>query len=121
MGAYEYMPSIPAEVDIEPDTLNLTSKGKWITAFIRLTEDYDVDDIEPNSVFLEEQIKAEQLLVNEQEQVAIAKFSREEVQAILNTGDIELTITGWLKDGTRFEGKDTIKIIDNNVKKKGRR
>ena len=39
-------------------------------------------------------------------------FSREDVQSILSIGDIELTITGQLTDGTVFEGTDTIKVID---------
>ena len=117
MGAYEYMPSIPAEVDIEPDTLNLTSKGKWITAYTWLPEGYDVADIEPNSVFLEDVIEPERLWLTEDSQIAIAKFSREQVQVILDVGDIELTIIGRLTDGTAFEGTDIIKVIDKAGKK----
>jgi parallel beta-helix repeat protein len=112
MGAYEYSPPIPAEARIVPRTINLASKGHWITCYIWLPGDYNVADIDPNSVFLEEQIKAEQLLVNEQEQVAIAGFDREDVQSILEIGEVELTITGQLTDGTPFEAKETIKVID---------
>ena len=110
MGAYES--PIPAEARIVPRTINLASKGKWITALFWLPEDYDVADIDPNSVFLEEQIKAEQLSVNEQRQVAVLRFSREEVQGILSIGEVELTITGQLTDGTIFEATDVIKVID---------
>lgn len=114
IGAYEA--PIPAEVRIVPRSINLTSKGKRITCYIWLAEDYDIAAIDPNSVFLGEQIKAEQLLVNEEEQIAIAKFSREEVQPILDVGDIELTVTGELSNGTRFEGADIIRIIDKGGK-----
>ncbi len=117
MGAYES--PIFAEAEIEPDTLNLTSKGKWITAFIWLPEEYNVADIDPNSVFLEGKIQAEQLHINEQEQVAIAKFSREDVQAVLNVGKVELTITGRLTDGNPFEAKNIIKVIDKGGGKPG--
>jgi parallel beta-helix repeat protein len=117
MGAYEYSPPVPAEIDIDPNTLNLNSKAKWITAFICLPEEYNVADIDPNSVYLEGKIQAEQLHINEQEQVAIAKFNRDNVQAILDVGEIELTITGQLSDGTAFEGTDTIKVIDKAGKK----
>jgi len=117
MGAYEYRPPIPAEVRIVPRTINLASKGKWITCYISLPEDYDVADIDPNSIFLEDKIQAESLKVDEQEQVAIAKFNRSDVQDILETGDIELTITGRLTDGTVFEGTDIIKVINKAGKK----
>ncbi|MHC4692332.1 MAG: choice-of-anchor Q domain-containing protein [Planctomycetota bacterium] len=117
MGAYEYMPSILVEVRIVPRTINLASKGNWITCYIWLPEQYNVADIEPNSVFLEGQIQSESLYIDEQQQVAIAKFSREELQGIVNTGEVELTISGQLKEGTIFEGTDLIKVIDEGRRK----
>jgi len=117
MGAYEYSPPIPAEFRIVPHTINLASKGKWITCFLWLGEDYDVADIDPNRVFLEGEIEAESVLVDEQEQVAMAKFSRSGVQEILNSGEVELTVSGELTDGTRFEGTGTIRVIDKGKKK----
>jgi hypothetical protein len=112
MGAYEYRPLIPAEVDLDPDTLNLASKGKWIAAFLWLPEGYDVADIDPNSVLLEHEIEPERFWVYEEEQIAIAKFNRSEVQGILNIGQSEVTITGQLTDGTKFEGADVIRVIN---------
>ncbi len=112
MGAYEYRLTISAEARIVPRTINLASKGKWLTCYIRLPDEYDVADIEPNSVFLEDEIKPEQLSVDEQTQVATAIFNREDVQAILETGDINLAITGQLTDGTVFEARDTIKVLN---------
>ncbi|MHC4285596.1 MAG: choice-of-anchor Q domain-containing protein [Planctomycetota bacterium] len=117
MGAYEYMPSIPAEARIIPRTINLASKGNRLTCYILLPEDYDVADIDPNSIFLEDEIQPEQLSVDEQKQVAIAKFSREWLRSIINAGEVELTITGQLKDGTIFETTDVIKVIDKGVGK----
>ncbi len=112
MGAYEHSPHIQADVRIVPRTISLASSGKWIAAFLRLPEEYDVADINPNSVFLEGKIKPERLLLAEDEQVAIAKFDREGVQSILDVGEIELTISGRLTDDTVFEAKDTIQVID---------
>jgi len=117
MGAYEYSPPIWADVDIEPDTLNLTSRGKWITAFIKMPEDYDMNDIDANSVYLEGEIEPERFWLAEDNQVAIAMFSREEVQAVLIAGEVELTITGQLSDGTLFEGTDVIRVIDEGRRK----
>ncbi|MHC4285186.1 MAG: right-handed parallel beta-helix repeat-containing protein, partial [Planctomycetota bacterium] len=62
MGAYEA--SIPAEVRIVPRTINLASKGNRFTCYIWLPEQYNIADIDPNSVFLEEQIKADELSVD---------------------------------------------------------
>ena len=53
VGADEYLPPIPADVDIVPDTLNLSSKGKWITCFIQLPEGYDVADISSCSILFD--------------------------------------------------------------------
>jgi hypothetical protein len=112
MGAYEYSPPITAEARIAPRTINLASKGNWITSYIWLPEEYDVADIEPNSIFLEDEIKPEDFSVDQQKQVAVLRFNREDVQPILEVGDVELTITGKLTDGTSFEATDTIKVTD---------
>ena len=110
MGAYES--PIFAEARILPRTINLASKGKLVTCHIWLPDDYDVANIDPDSVLLEQQIKAEQFSVDEHKQVATVTFDREKVQSILNVGDIELKITCQLNDGTYFEATDTIKVID---------
>lgn len=113
------LPAIEAEIDINPSTLNLQGKGKWITCHIRLGEDYNVVDIYPNSVLLEEQIAAD--LIKLEGQAAMAKFSRSALQEMLaeleTPTQIELLVTGELTDGTKFEGTDTIKVIDKGNKK----
>jgi len=117
MGAFEYSPPVPAEADIDPDTLNLQSKGKWITCYLCLPEDYNVADIDPNSVLLQDEIEPERFRLDEEEQVAIVKFRHCEVQAILNVGQVELTISGQLTNGTLFEATDIIRVIDKGGKK----
>ncbi|MHC4281777.1 MAG: right-handed parallel beta-helix repeat-containing protein, partial [Planctomycetota bacterium] len=113
MGAYEFT-SIQAEARIIPRTINLASRGNWITCYIWLPEQYNVADIDTNSVVLEQHIKSEQLSVDEQNQVAIARFSREEVQSIVDVGEVELTIYAKLTDGTVFEALDVIRVIDED-------
>jgi len=110
IGAYET--PIPAEARILPRTINLASKGNWITCYIWLPDDYDVANIEPNSVLLEGDIQPEQFTVDEQQQVATTTFDREKVQSILNIGDIKLTITCQLTDGTYFEATDIVQVTD---------
>jgi predicted outer membrane repeat protein len=112
MGAYEYGQLVPAEARFTPRTINLASKGNWITCYIWLPEEYDVVDIEPNSILLECEIKLDSLHVDKQAQVATARFSREDIQAILAVGEVDLTITGQLADGTTFKATDIIKVTD---------
>ncbi len=111
------VPPIPAEINIDHDTLNLSSNGKWIGCHIWLPEDYDVAEVNINSILLEGQIAAAQVRVNEEEQVVMTKFSRTDVQEILEAGEVELIVTGELIDGTKFEGTDTIMVIDTGSKK----
>ncbi len=114
-------PGIETEIDIKPETLNLKSKGKWISCDIWLPEGYDVADVNSYSVFLEDEIGAEWIWLDEEEQVVMTKFSREDLCQMLaalgELGDVELTVSGELIDGTRFEGTDIIRVIDKGKKK----
>jgi hypothetical protein len=112
MGAFEYGQLVSALIRFTPSTINLSSKGNWITANFWLPEQYNVADIDPNTVFLEDEIQPEQFSVDEQSQVATARFAREDVQSILDIGEVDLTITGQLTDGTVFEAADTIKVLN---------
>jgi hypothetical protein len=105
-------PAIAATVDIQPDTLNLQSKGKWITCHIAFPTGANVADVNSSTILLNGQVKAEWTWVDEETQVMMVKFSRSAVQAILQPGTVELTVSGKLNDGTRFEGKDTITVIN---------
>jgi len=124
MGAYEYLPPVQAEVKLAPDTLNLQSRGKWIGCRIQLPEDYNVADIDPNSVFLEDEIAADADRVVLEEQAAMVKFSRSAVQEMLadleTPAEVELLVSGELADGTFFEGTDTIRVIEKRGGKASR-
>jgi len=109
IGAHEYSPSVPVEVDIMPKTLNVKSRGRWITCRILLPDDYCVADIDPNSILLENEVEAEFYKVG---QTAMAKFSRSEVLKMLSPNEVELTVSGQFNDGTTFEGTDIINVIE---------
>jgi hypothetical protein len=115
---------IQAAIDIDPDSLNLNSKGKWITCYIELPEDYDVEEIKVSTIKLNDEVPAESRPtgVGDCDDDGIAelmvKFDRSAVQEILEAGDeVEITVTGELDVDTKFEGSDTIRVIDKGGKK----
>jgi len=119
---------LPVAVDIDPDTLNLKSQGKWITAYIQLPEGLNPNDIDATTILLNETIQpvldpmydfvtnpSEYLVDHNEDGVLerMVKFDRAMVQSfIYNQGirydNVPLTITGELLDGTPFEGTDVI-------------
>lgn len=129
-------PVINATVEINPQTLNLRSRGKWITVYIELSEGYSVQDINISTILLNDTIPAElRLTITEDYDEdgipdLMVKFDRAEVISHI-FGNINMTksferrfmtltlnITGMLDDGTPFQGTDTIKIIFPSIGKK---
>jgi len=116
--------SIEAAIDIDPDTLNLKSKGKWIPCYIELTGSYDVGDIDISTIMLNEQVPAESSPADigdyDDDGVPdlMVKFDRSAIQEILEVAnEVEIKVTGDLTDGTPFEGTDTIRVIEKGGKK----
>ncbi len=112
-------PVIPSSIDIDPDTLNLKSKGNRITAYIELPEGYDVAHIDIGSILLNGEVPAE----NKPTEIGdydddglpdlMVKFDRSDVCEILDPWDeVEITVIGELTDETPFQGSDTIRVID---------
>ena len=48
--------------------------------------------------------------------VRLCITSRSEIGGMLEPGEVELAVSGQLLDGTYFEGKDTVKVIDKGRK-----
>lgn len=120
---------INATIDINPDTLNLKSNGKWITCYIELPEDNDVADIDVSTVMLENTVYAEPspTEIGDYDSDGIAdlmvKFDRQEVIEELDwewgtTYSEEIIINLNLNDGTAAEGSDTIKVLPKEDKEK---
>lgn len=132
---------IEAEVYLSPDTLNLKSGGKWVTAYIELPEGYDVSRIDISSVFLNGAVSAVtnpkyDFVTDRSEYLTdfdfdgiserMVKFDRGEVESILEAGDkVRITFTGSVKysNGVSsgmvdFEGSTVIKVIEPDKKDK---
>ena len=117
-------PVVPATVDIDPDTLNLKSRGQWITAYIQLLEGHNAEDIDAATILLNDSIQpvldpkydfvtnpSEYLVDHDEDGILerMVKFDRAGVMALLGVGEATLTITGEV-NGTKFEGSDSVRV-----------
>jgi len=117
-------PLVEATLDIDPNSLNLKSKGKWITAHIELPKSYDVKAINISMIMLNCTIPAalRPTAIGDYDNDGVpdlmVKFDRTEVIRYIVSmkgrqtrfTQVKLTITGGLENGIHFEGSDTIKI-----------
>ena len=104
--------SLEAIIDINPNTLNKKSNGKWITAYIKLPEGNDINDIDITTIELEyESQKISSKWGEPQGNLYMVKFSRQALIDILGsiTGYVELKVLGKV-DNKPFEGTDTIRV-----------
>ncbi len=123
-------PIVEAIVDIDPDTLNKKSHGKWITVYITLPDEFDVGTIDTSSIAITsltggeicepEYIQGADLSfipeVGDRDEDGIAdltvKFDRQVLLSNLCLDDVSITIEGELTTGELFSGSDSIRIID---------
>lgn len=122
----EYSPALEARVEVHPETLNLRSRGRFITAYIELPEGYDAADIDVDTVYLTveggEGVPAEPrpTAIRDRNRNGLpelmVKFDRQAVQALLEPGEeVTLYVGGQLTDGTAFQGQDTVRVLGSAV------
>ena len=110
---------IEVEIDIDPDTLNFGSQGKWTTVYANITvsEDYKASNVDVSTILLDEEIPADWGDMQE-ENCFMAKFNRTSLIDYLISkgyegGDVvTLTVTGQFTDGMSFQGSDTINLVE---------
>jgi hypothetical protein len=119
VGQYGRAYVIEATVDIKPETLNLNTHGKWITAYIELPDGYNASDINTASILLENMFGVARSSM--EGRALMVKFETDRVteylwDRLLHMGGyrahVDLTVQGQLRDSTPFGGKDTITIMD---------
>ena len=116
---------IEAVVDVDPNTLNLSSSGNWITCYIELPGGYDVNDIDGQTVTLENvkahmgkegwaspQATADNTMDHDGDGVLerMVKFDRSAVQDVLRPGVATVTVMGKLPNHTILHGTDVLKV-----------
>lgn len=104
-------------VDFDPDTLNLKSKGKFVTVYIELPEDFDVSDIDLFSLELNELVSPlpKPIEIGDYDSDGIndlmVKFDLQELIEVLEPGEQIIDLTGRLWDGRPIAGFDFIRVI----------
>lgn len=108
---------IPAEMDFDPDVLNLRTRAGVVTAYIELPEGHDVQQIDVSSIRLNGTVTALEwpYEVGDYNDNGIpdlmVKFDRTAVHAVVEVGEsVEITISGEV-DGIPFSGTDMIRVI----------
>jgi hypothetical protein len=108
---------IVATIDIHPNVLNFKSKGNWMTIYITLPNEYDVNNININTVLLNDEVPASTKteiidIDNDNLLDLMIKFSRNLVKNTLELQEFcIISITGKMFEGNEFEGTDIIKLI----------
>ena len=115
IDTFEIVEAGRVAVDVDPGTLSLKSKIKWVTAYISAfpggygPEDVDIDSVE--LLHNKESVSADWGDV--QGSVLMVKFSGPDVQKMLSPAEeIELLVTGKFTDSEAFRGGDTIRVIE---------
>ncbi|OHA67752.1 MAG: hypothetical protein A3D59_03325 [Candidatus Wildermuthbacteria bacterium RIFCSPHIGHO2_02_FULL_47_17] len=103
---------IPAKIKIEPETLNISSKGVF-TAFIQIEKGFgaSIYDINPETITISK-AKAVKTTIDEENGTLIAKFNRQDLVGVATGDEVKLLLRGELFDGTVFEGSDTLKVTN---------
>ena len=119
---------VQAKVEFTPASLNVRSKGQWVTCTVRLPESMRASDILVGTIKLSgvSMMKTSSADKN----VLTVKFNHTQVVNYINDlakvtpgftfpAQVTLTVTGTLKNGvTSFSGQDTIRAIRSGGKKK---
>lgn len=120
-NAFDY--TLNVLVDIKQDKMNIVPLGDksnaHIDAFIELPALFDIRDINQETILLNNKVKPFRVQITDFNDNGISdlrvRFFKTKLQDIISVGDNQLTVSGSLKDGTRFKGSDKIRVIDNRA------
>jgi hypothetical protein len=103
-----------------PITLNLASRGRWVTAHLKMPSGYSADDVVESSVMLEDSIPVDWVKFDDNDwDRLMIKFDRSDLEDMILGGSVkpaEFKITGRFSDGTPFVGySEPVKIISGPI------
>jgi len=108
---------VTATININPDTLNLKSNGKWVTCYIELPTPNSVSDIVVSTIKMDNVVPAalSPTAIGDYNSNGVpdlmVKCDRAAVQGLLSDGEIRLPVTFTLSDGTHCGGWDIVNVI----------
>jgi hypothetical protein len=109
-------------VSFSPNTLNLSSSGNWVRAYIE-PADGSAAEIDVSTILLNGQVPAEPygwaLVDNDDDGLTelMVLFNRQAVAGLIepSAGQAELVVTGTTLDGASFEALGSIKVVSSAV------
>ena len=116
-----HVANVMANVDVDPNTLNLGSNGKFITAYIELPAGHDVNGIVVPGVTLNGVPTAPHTpSVGDNDSDGLpdvmVKFARDQVSRVLQEGeDVRIVVAGELGNGDRFMAIDRVRVTIHHV------
>jgi len=108
------------DMDVKPNTLNLNSGAKFVSASIELPSGYDPADVPVGSVKLNGSVEATEFTLGDFNHNGVSdftvKFLRQDVESVLSEGDrVQVTITGAVGDACKFAGTEFVRVIRPHV------
>ena len=103
------------DVSIRPRLLSLESTGRWITGSIRSPEGCEVEDIDVASIRLEDSLEVQRSYLSRRGGKLTVRFDQSQLLAMVEPGEVELTLTGEFASGLRFQASDTIRVINGRA------
>lgn len=109
--------TVAAEMDFDPDTLNLSSKGKYVTVYLELPQGHDVNDIGISTLMLNGTVPAQSRpwaigdYDNDGVPDLMVKFDRQAIHLEVND-NVSVWVQGELSTGFHLAGDDVIRVID---------
>lgn len=110
--------SLDAEVEVNPQTINLNSKGQWITAYLEFPDGQDPAQVDVATVRFNDSLACEQSpsAVADYDgdglMELMLKFDRNAVHSLLQPGKaVTVRVSGSFIDGDSFTSLDSVKVL----------
>jgi hypothetical protein len=122
--AIKEVPPIEAEMNLTPQTLNCSSKGKYVKAHITLPEEIFPKDIDINTPAVADPpgIESEYIKIlggdSGPVKLEIAFDRAAFCEGIGESAEVEVTVTGLLTTGREFYATDTITIKNTQTRRR---